>query len=78
MKTDVKKIRYFTNHPTNKEFDYGRAGESVTMPLDVYEEIRQFCRRHGETDLPGFVAPALGGFVLLAGDMDMNISASQW
>ena len=29
-------------------------GNMVTMPLFVYEEIRAFCRQHGETDLPGF------------------------
>ena len=26
----------------------------VFMPLEVYEELRQFCRSHGETDLPSF------------------------
>ncbi len=30
-------------------------GNMVTMPLFVYEEIRAFCRQHGETDLIGFV-----------------------
>ena len=28
--------------------------EFVTMPLSLYEEVRLFCRHHGETDLPGF------------------------
>ena len=30
-------------------------GETVSMPLSVYEEIRQYLRQNGESDLPGFL-----------------------
>ena len=43
MQTDVSKI----------VFD----GETVSMPLSVYEEIRQYLRQNGESDLPGFLPP---------------------
>ena len=45
MQTDVSTIKY--DQQTNL----------VTMPLVTYEEIRQFCRQHGETDLPGWGNP---------------------
>jgi hypothetical protein len=43
MRTDVTFINYDAKTDT------------VTMPRDVYDEIFQFCRQHGETDLPAFV-----------------------
>ena len=43
MQTDVSKIIF--------------NGEIVSMPLAIYEEIRQYLRQHGESDLPGFLPP---------------------
>ena len=39
MQTDISKVTYDNDT------------ETVTMPLDVYLEIRQSLRAHGETDL---------------------------
>ena len=63
MQTDVSAIKY------DPQTDL------VSMPLEVYEELRMFARQHGETDLPWFGAPPEGGFIVLD---EMPTSASIW
>ena len=34
---------------------YSPLDNVVSMPLEVYSLLCEFCRRHGETDLPSFL-----------------------